>query len=56
MDAFPEKIMKYVDQHALLSPRDRIVVGLSGGADSVCLLLILQVISGKCRCLSVRYM
>ncbi len=53
VDAFSGKIMKYVDQHALLSPGIASWWGLSGGADSVCLLLILQVISWENAMLSL---
>lgn len=37
-----EKIRKYIDSNGLLSENDRLLVGLSGGADSVCLLTVLQ--------------
>ncbi|MGN0482843.1 MAG: tRNA lysidine(34) synthetase TilS [Lachnospiraceae bacterium] len=37
-----EKIRKFVKEQQMLLPGDHIVVGVSGGADSVCLLLVLQ--------------
>ena len=37
-----EKVRKYILDNKLLSEKDKVLVALSGGADSVCLLLILQ--------------
>ena len=42
---FEQKVYNYIEQHQLITPGDRIVVGVSGGADSVCLLLVLCAIS-----------
>ena len=36
-----EKIRKYIDSNGLLKENDRLLVALSGGADSVCLLTVL---------------
>lgn len=36
-----EKIKSYVDKWQMLKSEDRVVVGVSGGADSVCLLFVL---------------
>ena len=37
-----EIVKKYIEQHQLLHPEGRYLVAVSGGADSVCLLLLLQ--------------
>ncbi len=45
---FEKKIAAYIQRHSLLSPDDRIIVGLSGGADSVALLAVLSALGYKC--------
>lgn len=37
-----EKVFSYIEEHDILQAGDRVVAGISGGADSVCLLLVLQ--------------
>ena len=37
-----EKVRKYIEFHHMLEVGDKVVMGVSGGADSVCLFLLLQ--------------
>lgn len=39
--AFEKKVMSFIKEQELIASGDRILVGLSGGADSVCLLTVL---------------
>lgn len=41
------RILKYMNKHKMLLPRDVCLIGLSGGADSVCLLLLLKELQKK---------
>lgn len=41
MNKTEQKVYNYIKENKLISPHDTIIVGLSGGADSVCLLLLL---------------
>ena len=45
---FEKKIKGYIRRHSLLSPGDCVVVGLSGGADSVALLAVLSALGYRC--------
>ena len=36
------KVKEYIKQHGMLNQNDRVILGLSGGADSVCLFLMLH--------------
>ena len=42
-----EKVENYIRQWKMLEKGDKVVVGLSGGADSVCLFLILEELRKK---------
>ena len=42
-----EKIRNYIHQHQMITAGDTVCVGLSGGADSVCLLLVLLELYGS---------
>lgn len=37
-----EKVIKTIDEHSLIAPGDKVLVAVSGGADSVCLLHVLN--------------
>ena len=41
-DKFIDKIKQYIDEKKLFSFGDHVIIGLSGGAYSVCLLLVLK--------------
>ena len=40
-DKIFEKVKRYADKHRMIAPGDTVVAGVSGGADSVCLFLML---------------
>ncbi len=40
-DTIEQKVKSFMDKHLMISPGDRVVAGVSGGADSVCLLFVL---------------
>ena len=42
MKRFEAKILDYINEYDMISDNDKVLVGLSGGADSVCLLRILK--------------
>ncbi|MDE7252037.1 MAG: tRNA lysidine(34) synthetase TilS [Acetatifactor sp.] len=41
MRTIQQKVFSYIEEHQMLLPAERVVAGISGGADSVCLLLML---------------
>ena len=43
-----DKVVKYIQQHKMLQTNDTLLVGLSGGADSVALLLLLKDLGYSC--------
>jgi tRNA(Ile)-lysidine synthase len=47
LPAIVNKVISATTRHAMLSHGDRILIGLSGGPDSVCLLHILMILRGK---------
>ncbi len=44
---FIDKIKQYIDEKKLFSFGDHVIIGLSGGADSVCLLLVPKTIAAN---------
>lgn len=56
-DPMLEKMARFCQKHALLAPHDHIVVGVSGGADSLCLLhLLLRLKSNLALTLTVAHL
>ena len=44
-----KKVFSYIEQYQMIKPDDRVIVGLSGGADSVGLLLLLKEYQTECQ-------
>ena len=43
-----EKVRRFVKEKKLIQQGDRVVVGFSGGADSLCLILVLKELKKQC--------
>ncbi len=54
--SFEESVKRYMDSYDMLTAGGRVVVGLSGGADSVCLLLVLKRLGYEVHALHVNHM
>ena len=54
--SFEESVKRYMDSYDMLTAGGRVVVGLSGGADSVCLLLVLKKLGYEVHALHVNHM
>ena len=39
---FRQKVLQYIKEYQMLQKKDTIIIGLSGGADSICLLFLLK--------------
>ena len=48
MDSIEQKVGSFITQHKLLQQGQKVLVALSGGADSVCLLLIMKALGYDC--------
>lgn len=44
---FPEKVQRTIEKYRMIAPGDSIVIGLSGGADSLCLAEVLRLLYGR---------
>lgn len=49
MNRFEQKVYNFIQSEQLIEGDDRIVLGVSGGADSVCLLCVLIELAGACK-------
>ena len=47
MRMMEHRVREYIEKHGLICPGDTVVAGVSGGADSLCLFLILHRLSGE---------
>ncbi len=54
MSGFDKDVFNYIEENSMLSPGDGVIIGVSGGADSVCLLRLLieyrDKLADKCSC------
>lgn len=49
------KVAKFIEQKQLLNPQDKVLVALSGGADSVALLIVLEKLGYRCEALHCNF-
>ena len=56
MKTFPETVREYMDSYSMIEEGGRVVVGLSGGADSVCLLLVLKKLGFSVEAVHINHM
>ncbi|MBO5874013.1 MAG: tRNA lysidine(34) synthetase TilS, partial [Rikenellaceae bacterium] len=47
---FKQRVQRFIDEKALLTPSDKVLVALSGGADSVALIRVLLSLGYTCEC------